>query len=64
MQVKGMIRIKDQMPIGTKKKKIRHTVAFDSQQCINCPNQNTCPVKQGKKHHYLGYTDKKMRLCN
>jgi len=46
----------------TKKKKIRHTVAFDSQQCINCPNQNSCPVKQGKKHHYLRYTDKEMRL--
>ena len=49
-------------PIRTKKKKIRHTVAFDSQQCINCPNQDTCPVKQGKKHHYLRYTDKEMRL--
>jgi hypothetical protein len=50
-------------PIRTKKKKIRHTVAFDSQQCINCPNQNSCPVKQGKKHHYLRYTDKEMRLA-
>ena len=40
----------------------RHTVAFGSQQCINCPNQNSCPVKQGKKHHYLRYTDKEMRL--
>ncbi|MFH1933237.1 MAG: transposase [Pseudomonadota bacterium] len=51
-------------PIRTKKKKIRHTVAFDSQQCMNCPNQNSCPVKQGKKkHHYLRYTDKEMRLA-
>ena len=49
-------------PMRTKKKKIRHTVAFDSQQCINCPNQNSCPVKPGKKHHYLRYTDKEMRL--
>jgi len=49
-------------PIRTKKKKIRHTVAFDSQQCMNCPNQTTCPVKQGKKHHYLRYTEKEMRL--
>jgi hypothetical protein len=49
-------------PIRTKKKKTRHTVAFDSQQCINCPNQNSCPVKQGKKHHYLRYTEKEMRL--
>jgi hypothetical protein len=49
-------------PIRTKKKKSRHTAAFDSQQCINCPNQNSCPVKQGKKHHYLRYTDKEIRL--
>jgi hypothetical protein len=50
-------------PIWTKKKKNRHTAAFDSQQCINCPNQDSCPVKQGKKHHYLRYTDKEMRLA-
>jgi hypothetical protein len=49
-------------PVWTKKKKVRHTAAFDSQQCMNCPNQNSCPVKQGKKHHYLRYTDKEMRL--
>jgi hypothetical protein len=49
-------------PIRRKKKKTRHTVAFDSQHCINCPNQNSCPVKPGKKHYYLRYTDKEMRL--
>jgi len=50
-------------PIRTKKKKTRRTAAFESHHCINCPNQNTCPVKQGKKHHYLRYTDKEMRLA-
>ena len=50
-------------PIRTKKKKTRCTAAFESHHCINCPNQNTCPVKQGKKHHYLRYTDKEMRLA-
>jgi hypothetical protein len=53
---------KGHKPIWTKKKKVRHTAAFDSQHCINCPNQNTCPVKPGKKHYYLRYTDKEMRL--
>jgi hypothetical protein len=50
-------------PVSTKKKKTRHTVAFDSQHCSLCPFQETCPVKQGKKHHYLRYTDKEMRLA-
>jgi hypothetical protein len=49
--------------VSTKKKKTRHTVAFDSQQCSPCPFQGTCPIKQGKKHHYLRYTDKEMRLA-
>ena len=50
------------VPVKTKKKKTRHSVAFDSQHCSTCPFQETCPVKQGKKHHYLRYTDKEMRL--
>jgi hypothetical protein len=50
-------------PIRTKKKKNRHTAAFDSQHCIKCPNEKICPVKGGKRHHYLRYTDKEMRLA-
>jgi len=50
------------MPVGTKKKKTRHSAAFDSQHCNACPLQGSCPVKQGKKNHYLRYTDKEMRL--
>jgi len=50
-------------PVITKKKKTRHSVAFDSQHCSLCPFQETCPVKQGKNHHYLRYTDKEMRLA-
>ena len=53
----------DHVPVRTKKKKTRHTVAFDSQHCSTCPFQETCPVKQGKKYHYLRYTDKEMRLA-
>jgi hypothetical protein len=51
------------VPVRTKTKKTRHTAAFDSQHCITCPFQGPCPVKQGKKHHYLRYTDKEMRLA-
>jgi len=50
-------------PIRRKKKKSRHSAAFDSQLCIKCPNQKICPVNRGKRHHYLRYTDKEMRLA-
>jgi gas vesicle protein len=50
-------------PVSTKKKKTRHSVAFDSQHCTLCPFQGDCPVKQGKNRHYLRYTDKEMRLA-
>ena len=50
-------------PVRTKTKKTRHTVAFDSRYCSTCPLQETCPVKQGKKYHYLRYTNKEIRLA-
>jgi len=50
-------------PVSTKTKKTRHTAAFDSQHCCQCPYQSTCPVKAGKKHFYLRYTDKDLRLA-
>jgi len=52
-----------QVPVVTKKKKTRHTAAFDSQNCSSCPFQETCPVQQGTKYHYLRYTEKEMRLA-
>jgi len=51
------------IPVRTKKKNTRHTVAFDSKHCSACPFQESCPVKQGTKYHYLRYTDKEMRLA-
>ena len=51
------------VPVMTKTKKTRHSAAFDSQHCSNCPNQENCPVKQGKKYQYLRYTDKEMRIA-
>jgi hypothetical protein len=51
------------MPVKTKKKKTRHTVACDSHHCSTCPVQETCPAQQGKRYHYLRYTEKEMRLA-
>jgi hypothetical protein len=50
-------------PVMRKKKKTRNTVAFDIDNCSNCPSQKNCPVKQGKKYYYLRYTDKEMRIA-
>jgi hypothetical protein len=50
-------------PETVKKKKTRHTAAFNSLHCSGCPNQAHCPVKKGKKHYYLRYTEKEMRIA-
>ena len=50
-------------PVKRKVKKTRHTVAFDSRYCSNCPLQETCLVRQGKKYHFLRYTNKEIRLA-
>jgi hypothetical protein len=50
-------------PAKTKKKKERYSAAFKLDHCSNCPNQSMCSVKQGKKHYYLRYTAKEMRLA-
>lgn len=50
-------------PVGIKTKKNRHRVAFDSEQCNPCPLITECPVKQGKKHHYLRFDDKALRIA-
>lgn len=47
----------------TNEKKGRHTAAFDSDVCGDCPHAANCPAKPGKKNHrYLRYTDKELRL--
>lgn len=47
----------------TNRKKGRHSVGFDSEKCFACPHVDHCPVKPGKKHHYLRYNDKEARLA-
>jgi hypothetical protein len=39
------------------------SVAFASQHCNDCPLLEQCPVKAGKKHHYLRFALKAMRIA-
>lgn len=50
-------------PVKVKHKKQRYSAAFDSSHCTHCPLREACPVKPGKKHHYLRYQDKTMRIA-
>jgi len=45
-------------------KKQKHGVAFSSEHCNVCPCKDQCPVKAGKKNHYLHYDIKTMRIAN
>jgi hypothetical protein len=54
---------KGHLPARIKTKKNRHSVAFNSEHCNNCPLINDCPVKQGKKYHYLRFNDKALRVA-
>jgi Transposase DDE domain/Transposase domain (DUF772) len=45
-------------------KKQKHGVAFSSEHCNVCPCKDQCPVKAGKKNHYLHYDLKTMRIAN
>ncbi len=49
-------------PEWIKKKKNRHTAAFDCEHCSGCAHRENCPAKPGKKYHYLHYTDRELRL--
>ena len=51
------------VPVKTKHKKNRYTAAFDCSHCTTCPMSQACPVKPGKKHYYLRYDDKTMRIA-
>ena len=50
-------------PVRIKTKKNRHRVAFNSEQCNTCPLITECPVRPGKKHHYLRFDDKALRVA-
>lgn len=50
-------------PEWVKKKKHRHTAAFDCKHCSGCPHREACPAKAGKKYSYLHYTDRALRVA-
>jgi hypothetical protein len=50
------------VPAKVKKRK-KASIGFASQDCQNCPNLSSCPVKKGKKFYYLRFTDKEMRIA-
>ena len=50
-------------PETGKVKKDRFTQGFCTAKCANCPRHENCPVKEGRKYHYLRYTAKEKRLA-
>ena len=50
-------------PLVSKKKKNRFTQGFCKKACAMCDLLDLCPVKPGKKHYYLRYQEKAMRLA-
>lgn len=50
-------------PCLNKKKKARYSQGFSPEACSQCPSKEECPVKEGKKHYSLRYTEKEMRIA-
>jgi Transposase DDE domain/Transposase domain (DUF772) len=50
-------------PLATHYRKHRYRVAFASPCCAACPQAPRCPVKPGKKYHYLRYAEKAGRVA-
>jgi len=48
-------------PVWEKRKK-NHSAAFDSGACNNCMKLNDCPVKSGRRAHYLNFSRKDLRI--
>jgi hypothetical protein len=40
------------------------SVAFDSEHCVTCPQRERCPVKPGRKRHYLRFNLKALRIAS
>lgn len=50
-------------PEKTKHKRNHYIAVFNQTICLICPRVNDCPVKHGKRGHYLRYDDKVVRLA-
>jgi hypothetical protein len=52
-----------QAPAKVKGKGNRYTASFVLEECQDCPRRSACPVVPGKKHFYLRYDRKAVRLA-
>jgi hypothetical protein len=50
-------------PVKVKCKKDRYTASFHLEECQNCPRRSAYPVVPGKRHFYLRYNRKTVRLA-
>jgi len=50
-------------PVKVKEKRHRFTASFELADCQNCPRRGECPVVPGKRHFYLRYDRKAVRLA-
>jgi hypothetical protein len=50
-------------PVKVKGKGNRYTASFVLEECQDCPRRSACPVVPGKKHFYLRYDRKAVRLA-
>jgi hypothetical protein len=52
-----------QTPVKVKCRGDRYTAAFEIEGCQNCPRREECPILPGKRHFYLRYDRKAVRLA-
>jgi len=52
-----------QAPAKVKCKGSRYTASFVLEECQDCPRRSACPVVPGKRHFYLRYDRKAIRLA-
>jgi hypothetical protein len=52
-----------QEPVKVKCRGDRYTAAFEVEDCQNCPRREECPILPGKRHFYLRYDRKAVRLA-
>src|SRR4030043_1289033 len=52
-----------QAPVKVKCKGNRYTASFVLEECQDCPRREECPVVPGKRHFYLRYDRKAVRLA-
>jgi len=52
-----------QQPVKVKCRGDRYTAAFEIEGCQNCPRREGCPILPGKRHFYLRYDRRAVRLA-